>query len=160
MRTLIKNGTLVTAVDTYPADLWIVDGRIDAITRSGDAAATADRTIDATGMYVLPGGIDAHTHLDMPFGGTNSIDDFESGTLAAAHGGTTTIIDFAIQKKGGSLREALDTWHAKAEGKAAIDYGFHMIVTDAPPAALAEMGDMVREGVTSFKLFMAYPGVL
>src|SRR5438132_845813 len=88
-------------------------------------------------------GTDAHTHLDMPFGGTHSIDDFESGTLAAAHGGTTTLIDFAIQKKGGSLREALDTWHAKAEGRALVDYGFHMIATDVPPPVLAEMGAIV-----------------
>jgi dihydropyrimidinase len=162
MRTLIKNGTLVTAADSYLADLWIEGGRIVAITHphGRDRGSPPERTIDAAGCYVLPGGIDAHTHLDMPFGGTLSIDDFESGTIAAAHGGTTTIIDFAIQKKGGSLREALDTWHQKAEGKAAIDYGFHMIATDTPPAVLSEMGDMVREGVTSFKLFMAYPGVL
>ncbi|MFO0759267.1 MAG: dihydropyrimidinase [Byssovorax sp.] len=160
MRTLIKNGTCVTASDTFAADLWIEGGKITGLVQPGTALGTADRTIDAKGKYVIPGGIDAHTHLDMPFGGTNSIDDFESGTLAAAHGGTTTIIDFAIQKKGSSLREALDTWHAKAEGRTYVDYGFHMIATDVPPAALAEMGDMVREGVTSFKLFMAYPGVL
>ena len=161
-RTLIKNGTLVTASDTFAADLWIEGGKIAAITQTGrsDLGLSADRTIDAAGQYLLPGGIDAHTHLDMPFGGTNSIDDFESGTTAAAFGGTTTIIDFAIQKKGGTLREALDTWHGKAEGKAVIDYGFHMITTDAAPEFLNEMGDMVREGVTSFKLFMAYPGVL
>src|SRR6185369_14769940 len=117
------------------------------------------RTIDAAGKFVIPGGIDVHTHLDMPFGGTTSADDFESGTIAAAHGGTTSIVDFAIQYRGQTLRHALDAWRAKAEGKAAIDYGFHMIVTDLNDAVEAEMDQLVREGVTSFKLFMAYPGV-
>ena len=161
MKTRIKNGTVVTASDTFTADVLIENSKIAALIAPGHIMSSADiREIDATGKYIIPGGIDAHTHLDMPFGGTNSIDDFESGTVAAAHGGTTTIIDFAIQKKGGTLREALDTWHQKAEGKAAIDYGFHMIATDVPPAQLDEMADIVREGVTSFKLFMAYPGVL
>jgi dihydropyrimidinase len=158
MRTLIKGGTVVTASDTFKADVLVEDGKITQLGASLTMAA--DTTIDATGKYVLPGGIDAHTHLDMPFGGTVSADDFESGTLAAAFGGTTTIVDFAIQQKGGTLRQALDTWHAKAEGKAAIDYGFHMIVTDLPASVQDEMGVMVKEGVTSFKLFMAYPGVL
>src|ERR1700760_3438808 len=129
MRTLIQNGTCVTASDTFVADVWIDNGKITALTQPGTQLGTVDKTIEAKGKYVIPGGIDAHTHLDMPFGGTSSIDDFESGTLAAAHGGTTTIIDFAIQKKGGSMREALDTWHAKAEGKAYCDYAFHMIAT-------------------------------
>ena len=160
MRTLIKNGTCVTASDTFVADLWIKDDKIEALVAAGTALGQADRTIDAQGRYVIPGGIDAHTHLDMPFGGTTSIDDFESGTLAAAYGGTTTIVDFAIQQKGTMLRQALDTWHAKAEGKAHVDYAFHLIATDVPPPVLAEMGEMVKEGVTSFKLFMAYPGVL
>jgi dihydropyrimidinase len=160
MRTLIKNGTCVTASDTFAADVWIENGKIQALVAPGTALGTADKTIDAKSKYVIPGGIDAHTHLDMPFGGTTSIDDFESGTVAAAHGGTTTIVDFAIQKKGGTLREALDAWHGKAEGKAQIDYAFHMIATDVPPPVLEEMGQLVREGVTSFKLFMAYPGVL
>ena len=162
MRTLIKNGTVVTASDTFAADVWIEGGRIVALTHPAgrERADSPDQTIDATGKLVMPGGIDAHTHLDMPFGGTNSIDDFESGTVAAAYGGTTTIIDFAIQKKGGTLTEALDTWHAKAEGNAAIDYGFHMIATDVPPSQLDEMAKIVKEGVTSFKMFMAYPGVL
>jgi dihydropyrimidinase len=162
MRTLIKNGTVVTASDTFVADVWIEGGRIVALTHPAgrDRAAKVDLEVDADGKYVIPGGIDAHTHLDMPFGGTTSIDDFESGTIAAAHGGTTSIIDFAIQTKGKSLTEALDTWHAKAEGKASIDYGFHMIATDVPPSQLDEMAKIVREGVTSFKLFMAYPGVL
>jgi len=160
MRTLIKNGTCVTASDTFAADLWIDNGKIAALVQPGTPLGNADLTVDAKGKYVIPGGIDAHTHLDMPFGGTSSIDDFESGTLAAAHGGTTCIVDFAIQKKGGYLREALDTWHQKAEGRALVDYAFHMIATDVPPPVLDEMGAIVKEGVTSFKLFMAYPGVL
>jgi dihydropyrimidinase len=158
---LIKGGTVVTAVDTYKADVAIVDGKIAAI--FGDGAAPAgpwDQTIDATGKYVMPGGIDAHTHLDMPFGGTVSADDFQSGTLAAAYGGTTSIVDFAIQAKGEPLRKGLDMWHAKAEGKAAIDYAFHMIMTDVNDATVEEMGKLVSEGITSFKMFMAYPGVL
>ncbi|MCE9575221.1 MAG: dihydropyrimidinase [Deltaproteobacteria bacterium] len=161
MRTLIKDGTVVTATDTYAADVWIEDGVITAIAAPGQRAAlgVADVVVDARGKYVMPGGIDCHTHMDLPFGGTNSSDDFDTGTYAAAHGGTTTIIDFAIQQKGGAMRAGLDTWHAKAEGRAAIDYGFHMIMTEANPQALAEMADMVREGVTSFKMFMAYPGV-
>ncbi len=161
MRTLIKDGTVVTATDTYAADVWIEDGVITAIASPGQRAAlgVADVVVDAQGKYVMPGGIDCHTHMDLPFGGTNSSDDFDTGTYAAAHGGTTTIIDFAIQQKGGAMRAGLDTWHAKAEGRAAIDYGFHMIMTEANPSALAEMADMVREGVTSFKMFMAYPGV-
>jgi dihydropyrimidinase len=160
MRTLLKNGTCVTASDTFAADVILDNGKIAGLVAPGSAVGNFDKTIDAHKKYIIPGGIDAHTHLDMPFGGTNSIDDFESGTLAAAHGGTTCIVDFAIQKKGGSLREALDTWHAKAEGKALVDYAFHMIATDVPPPVLEEMGGLVREGVTSFKLFMAYPGVL
>ena len=158
--TLIKNGTLVTASDTFAADLLIEGERIVRIEQPGRAAPPSARVIDANGCYVLPGGIDAHTHMDMPFGGTTSSDDFETGTRAAAYGGTTCLVDFAIQQKGGTLRQALDTWHKKAEGKACIDYAFHMIMTDAPQDCLGEMADIVREGVTSFKLFMAYPGVL
>src|SRR2546425_2256025 len=124
--TIVKNGAIVTATDTYSADVGISAEKISAIA-AGLAAENAARVIDASGCYVLPGGVDVHTHLDMPFGGTTSVDDFDSGTLAAAHGGTTSIIDFAIQVKGGSLKQALDTWHAKAEGKANVDYGFHMI---------------------------------
>jgi dihydropyrimidinase len=160
MRTLIKNGTCVTASDTFAADVWLKDDKIEALVALGTPLGQPDKTIDAKGQYVIPGGIDAHTHLDMPFGGTTSIDDFESGTLAAAHGGTTCIVDFAIQQKGTMLRQALDTWHSKAEGKAHVDYAFHLIATDVPPPVLTEMGEMIKEGVTSFKLFMAYPGVL
>ena len=163
-RTLIHGGTLVTAVDTYAADLVIEDGKIAAHLAPGHAAAapgaTFDTILDATGKYVMPGGIDAHTHLDMPFGGTSASDDFETGTRAAAYGGTTSIVDFAIQSKGDALRKGVDIWHAKAEGKAAIDYAFHLIMTDVNTETAAEMGQVVNEGITSFKLFMAYPGVL
>jgi len=156
--TLIKNGIAVTATDSYPADIGISKGKIVAV---GQALPTesATKTFDAQGNFVFPGGIDVHTHLDMPFGGTKSADDFESGTRAAAFGGTTTLIDFAIQYKGQTLRTALDTWWKKADGKAVIDYGFHCIVTDLPDARLEEMKSLVHEGITSFKLFMAYPGV-
>jgi dihydropyrimidinase len=160
-RTLIQGGTIVTAIDTYAADVAIEGEAIVAVFQPGFTPATGfDVTIDARGKYVFPGGIDAHTHMDMPFGGTNSSDDFETGTLAAAYGGTTSIVDFAIQKKGEALRAGLDTWHAKAEGQAAVDYGFHLIMTDVNEDTAAEMQKAVDEGVTSFKLFMAYPGVL
>jgi dihydropyrimidinase len=157
MKTLIKNGTIVTATDTYAADVLIDDDKISAIGAS--LPGPADKTIDAKGRYVIPGGIDVHTHLDMPFGGTKSVDDFRTGTIAAAFGGTTCVVDFAIQERGKSLRQAWETWMGKAEGKAAIDYGFHMIMRESTPELREEMGEMVREGVTSFKLFMAYPGV-
>jgi dihydropyrimidinase len=160
-RTLIANGTVVTAADAFRADVWIEDGTIVAVADARQRAAfAADRTIDATGRYVMPGGIDVHTHLDMPFMGTTTADDFASGTVAAAHGGTTCIVDFAIQGRGQSLRQGLDAWHAKAAGKAAIDYGFHMIMADVNPATLEEMGPLAGEGVTSYKLFTAYPGAL
>ena len=156
--TLIQGGTVVTASDTFTADVGVAGGRVAAI-----AAAlpreSAKQVLDARGLYVLPGGIDVHTHLDMPFGGTTSADDFQTGTIAAAHGGTTTLIDFAIQYKGQTLREAFDTWMKKADGKAVTDYAFHCIMTDLPDARLEEMDALVREGVSSFKLFMAYPGV-
>jgi dihydropyrimidinase len=160
-RTLIQGGTIVTATDTFLGDLVIEGGKITAILGPGAfPGGTFETTIDAKGKFILPGGIDAHTHLDMPFGGTTSSDDFETGTLAAAYGGTTSIVDFAIQAKGEPLRKGLDLWHSKAEGKAAIDYAFHMIMTDVNEATAQEMGQVVSEGVTSFKLFMAYPGVL
>jgi dihydropyrimidinase len=159
MKTLIKNGRIITAVDDYIGDILIEDEIISVIGKQLDMEA--DKIIDAKDRLVIPGGIDAHTHMDMPFGGTTSADDFRTGTLAAAHGGTTTIIDFAIQNKGKSIVEALDTWHEKAAGKTAIDYGFHMIVTDLPPERLKEVKRLINdEGVTSFKMFMAYPGVL
>lgn len=158
MKILVKNGRIVTATDDYFADL-LVDGETVALIGK-NLTVEADRVFDATGRLVIPGGIDPHTHLDMPFGGTVSADDFASGTRAAAFGGTTTIVDFAIQTKGRSTKEALDAWHAKAEGKAVVDYGFHMIVTDMPLERLPEMGALADEGVTSYKLFMAYPGVL
>src|ERR1700692_1164793 len=159
MSTLIRNGTVVTSESSAPADV-LVDGEKIKEVRKGIPVSAAERRLDATGLYVMPGGIDAHTHLDMPFGGTTSSDDFETGTRAAAFGGTTTIVDFAIQARGTRMRDALDTWWKKAENKACIDYGLHMIVTDLGGAGLEDMDDMVREGVASFKLFMAYPNVL
>lgn len=158
MKTLIRNGRIVTAQDDYHADVLIEHESIAAIGRN--LTVQADAVFDASGLLVLPGGIDVHTHLDMPFGGTVSSDDFETGTRAAAFGGTTTLIDFAMQTKGQSMRTALDTWFAKADGRAAIDYSFHMVVTDLPDAKIEEMNSLIRDGVTSFKLFMAYPGVL
>jgi dihydropyrimidinase len=158
MSLLIKNGRIITSVDDYYADIFIEDETIDVIGKNLEMEA--DRVLDAKGYLVIPGGIDPHTHLDMPFGGTTSADDFESGTRAAAHGGTTTLIDFAIQTKGQSTLEALDTWHAKAQGKTAIDYGFHTIITDLEENRISEMRKLADEGITSYKLFMAYPGVL
>jgi len=158
MSVLIKNGRVITAVDDYMGDVYIENETVSLIGKNLEVEA--DEVIDASGKYLFPGGLDPHTHLDMPFGGTTSADDFETGTRAAAHGGTTTLIDFAIQTKGHSTLEALDTWHAKADGKTAIDYGFHMIVTDLEDNRLHEMKMLADAGVTSYKLFMAYPGVL
>ena len=160
MRTLITNGTIVTAEGSYRADVLVDGERIDAIaTDMPGHGVTADETIDATGRYLIPGGIDAHTHMELPFGGTFAKDTFETGTRAAAIGGTTSIIDFAVQSRGGSLREGLDTWLAKAEGNAVADYGFHMIMSDVNDDTLKEMDTLVGEGVPDFKLFTAYPGV-
>src|SRR5438094_2266262 len=156
--TIIANGKVVTATDTYLADIAIRAVKIAAVGQNLPKQNAA-RVLDAAGKYVFPGGIDVHTHLDMPFGGTTSADDFETGTRAAAFGGTTTLIDFAIQYKGQSLRTAFDTWMKKASQKAVCDYAFHCIITELGDTQLKEMNALVREGVTSFKLFMAYPGV-
>ncbi len=157
MRTLIKNGIIITASDTYKADLLIENERIKAI--EANSGAKADSIVDATGKYIFPGAIDVHTHFDMPFGGTVSADDFTTGTTAAAAGGTTTIIDYAIQTPGKSLQDALETWHRKAEGKCAVDYGFHVAVTDLNDDTIAEIPDLVAGGYPSFKVFMAYKNV-
>lgn len=157
MRTLIKNGTLVSASDTVAADLLIENGKIALIgqdMQDDDAA-----TIDASGKLLLPGGIDVHTHLELPFGGTVSSDDFFTGHRAAAFGGTTTHLDFVIQPIGGSLHDGIAAWHEKANGKAAIDYGFHIAITDLRDDVMAEIPSVVDEGITSLKLFMAYKGV-
>src|SRR4051794_23157873 len=160
MRTLIKNGTIVTAVDQYTGDVLVEGEKIAVIGTSLDIpAANVDKVIDAAGKYVLPGGIDVHTHMDMPFGGATSADDFETGTRAAAFGGTTTIVDFAIQYRGQTLHHAWEEWSRKAEGKAVVDYGFHMIITDLNDQVEGEMDALVKQGITSFKMFMAYPGV-
>jgi dihydropyrimidinase len=160
MRTVIANGTIVTADGSWRGDV-LVDGETIAQVGSDLAAAgvTADETIDAAGKYVIPGAIDVHTHMELPFGGTFAKDTFETGTRAAAFGGTTTIVDFAVQSKGQALRAGLDAWHAKAEGNTVIDYGFHMIMSDVNDDTLAEMDQLVAEGVPDFKLFTAYPGV-
>ena len=157
MRTLIKNGTVVTASDTNKTDV-LIDGEKVAAIGSG-LSGSADQVIDAENRYVMPGAIDVHTHMELPFGGTFASDDFATGTAAAAWGGTTTIVDFAVQTFGQSLRQGLDQWHKKAEGKAYTDYGFHMIVREINDSILKEMDALVNEGVPSFKLFMAYPGV-
>jgi dihydropyrimidinase len=156
LRTLIKNGIVVTATETLKADVLVEGERVASIGLSIDAEA--DKVIDASNRYVMPGGVDPHTHMDLPFGGSFCSDDFGTGTRAAAFGGTTTIVDFALQGTGESLRQGLDLWHQKAE-KAFTDYGFHMIVKEVNDQVLAEMDQLVGEGVTSFKLFMAYPGV-
>jgi dihydropyrimidinase len=161
-RTIIRGGLVITASDEIHADVLIEGERVVALAATDSAAArawTAAAEIDATGKYVIPGGVDAHTHMEMPFGGTKASDTFETGSRAAAWGGTTTIVDFAIQSVGHSLRDGLDAWHAKAEGNCAIDYAFHMIMSDVTKDSLNEMDALVGEGVTSFKLFMAYPGV-
>jgi dihydropyrimidinase len=160
MRILIQGGTVLSPSGASRADVLVEDERITAVTAPGLFGADAvDEVLDAKGKYVMPGGIDAHTHMEMPFGGSSSSDTFSTGTTAAAWGGTTTIIDFAVQAKGTSLLSTLDKWHEKAEGNCAIDYGFHMIVSDVNDTTLKEMETCIGSGVTSFKMFMAYPGV-
>jgi dihydropyrimidinase len=159
MSVLIRGGRIVTAADDYVADLYVEDEAVSLIGESLDVQA--DRTIDASGKYVLPGGVDPHTHLDMPFGGTVTIDDFESGHTAAAFGGTTCHVDFIIQPKGATFAQALEEWHSKREGKALIDNGFHMAVTDlVEGGTLEELATLPDQGVTSYKLFMAYKGAI
>jgi dihydropyrimidinase len=159
MSILIKGGRIVTAADDYVADLFIEDETITLIGSSLDQAA--DRVIDATGKYVLPGGVDPHTHLDMPFGGTVTIDDVESGQTSAAFGGTTCHVDFIIQPRGATFAEALEEWRGKANGKQVIDMGYHMAVTDLKSGGtLEELASLPEQGITSYKLFMAYKGAL
>ncbi len=164
MTMLIKNGTVITSIGASAADVLVHDEKIVAVMEPGSTIATtaesgAERVIDAKGLYVIPGGVDGHTHMELPFGGTEASDDFENGTRAAAWGGTTTIIDFAVQTYGTRVRDALDTWMEKAEGNCAIDFGFHQILGDVNDQSLKDMDALVDEGITSFKLFMAYPGV-
>jgi dihydropyrimidinase len=163
MSVLISGGTVVSASGPYPADVLVDGETIAAVYTPGTAAlagVSAERTIDATGKYVVPGGVDVHTHMQMPFGGTEASDTFATGTTAAAWGGTTTIVDFALQRTGEVVQDGLAAWHAKADGNCAIDYGFHMILGGVDDDALKAVDALVAdEGVTSFKLFMGYPGV-
>ncbi|PRS29044.1 dihydropyrimidinase [Bacillus sp. RJGP41] len=158
MKKIIKNGTIATAADTYQADILIENEKIAMIGK--DLPAEGAEIIDAKGAYIFPGGIDPHTHLDMPFGGTTTKDDYETGTIAAAYGGTTTIIDFCLTEKGVPLKKAIETWHEKATGKAAIDYGFHLMISEINDDVLAELPSIIdNEGISSFKVFMAYKNV-
>ncbi len=160
MGTLIKGGKVVSAAGTQLADVLIEGETIAQVAPNIETAG--HQVVDAAGMLLLPGGIDVHTHLDMPFGGTVSADDYEWGTRAAAIGGTTTVIDFALQSMGKPMTDAFKTWRAKSQGKACIDYALHMAVTDLGPddVWLDDVDTMVAEGITSFKIFMAYPNVL
>src|SRR5258707_6774163 len=157
MNALIKRGRIITAADDYKADILIEDELISVI--GATLEMEADNVVDASGKLVIPGGIDPHTHMELPFGGTEASDDFRTGTIAAAHGGTTSIIDFAVQYKGQAMIEGIDNWHKKAEGKTAVDYGFHLITTELQDCQIEELHTAMDEGVTSFKMFMAYPGV-
>ena len=162
---LIKGGTVVSATGRTEADVLVDGEQVVALLAPGsqllgnDVGAGVDQVIDATGKYVIPGGVDAHTHMELPFGGTFASDTFETGTRAAAWGGTTSIIDFAVQTYGQRVEDGLAAWHGKAEGNCAIDYGFHQIIGEVNDASLKAMDGLIDEGVTSFKLFMAYPGV-
>lgn len=158
MRTLITNGHVVTATDDYMGDILIDGEQIAALGGPGAFASTqSNAVIDAQGKYIFPGAIDVHTHMELPLPTTVASDDFETGTIAAACGGTTTILDFANQRRGHTLQEALQSWHRKADGKAVIDYGFHMTITDLAAAPEEAMDEMVSAGLTTFKLLMAYP---
>jgi dihydroorotase-like cyclic amidohydrolase len=165
MTTLVHGGTVVSSTGAIRQDVLVDGEKIVALLAPGskalgvDLAAAVDVVIDATGKYVIPGGIDAHTHMEMPFGGTTASDSFETGTRAAAWGGTTTIVDFVVQSHGQRVLDTVASWHAKAAGNCAIDYGFHQIVGDVNDESLASMDALIDEGITSFKLFMAYPGV-
>jgi dihydropyrimidinase len=165
VKTLIKGGTVVNATGTAQADVLIDGETIAAVLAPGstllgfDIENNVDQVVDASGKYVIPGGIDAHTHMQMPFGGTEASDTFETGTRAAAHGGTTSIIDFVVQYAGENILDQYRLWHEKAAGNCAIDYGFHQILSDVQDSSLTAMDELINEGVTSFKLFMAYKGV-
>src|SRR4051794_28371871 len=162
MTTLIKGGTVVSASGSSAADVLVEGETIVAVLAPGSTALgpiQAETTIDATGKYVIPGGVDGHTHMEMPFGGTTASDTFETGTRAAAWGGTTTIVDFVVQSQGQRVMDTLAAWHAKADGNCAIDYGFHQIIGGVDDESLKSMDELIDEGITSFKLFMAYPGV-
>ena len=165
MKTLIKNGTVVNSTGRGDADVLIDGEKIAAVLAPGssllgfDIESNVDRVIDAAGRYVIPGGIDAHTHMEMPFGGTFASDTFETGTRAAAHGGTTSIVDFVVQYAGEHVLDQFRLWHEKAAGNCAIDYGFHQILSDVQDSSLGAMDELIEEGVSSFKLFMAYKGV-
>ena len=159
MSLLIKNGRIITAADDYVADIYIENEKI--VTIGKNLAVTADKVIDAKNKLVIPGGIDPHVHLDMPFMGTYSSDNYETGTRAALFGGTTMVIDFILQTQGKSLYAALNEWKGRSDGNAVGDYSFHMAVTDFNPSTQAEIKDMIeKEGITSFKTFMAYKGAL
>ncbi|MBI5476745.1 MAG: dihydropyrimidinase [Ignavibacteriales bacterium] len=158
MKLIIKNGTIITAEKSFRSDLLIEDEKITHI--EGNITIDNIESIDASGKYIIPGGVDVHTHLDMPMGKIKSRDDFESGTRAAAFGGTTTIIDYATQSRGMKVQIALDEWRKKAAGKSFIDYGFHMIIIETGKTLNEDIAELIQEGVTSFKLFMAYPGTL
>ena len=160
MKILIRQGEIITATDRYVADIYVEDGKVCAIGKDLKKAYSADRTLDAGGLLVLPGGIDAHTHMDMPFMGTRSSDDFETGTAAALVGGTTSIIDFAIQTQGHTMLDAFNQWMERAQGQAVGDFAFHMAVTDFNDKTLLEVEQLMTKGITSFKTFTAYKGAL
>lgn len=155
MKTLIQQGRIVTAADEFVADL-LIDGETISLIGAHIDASAADQVIDASGLYVLPGGVDVHTHLDMEWRGTRTCDDFYSGHRAALFGGTTSHVDFSVQPRDGTLSDAIRTWHGKANGKALMDYGFHVAITNLTDSVMAEIADLPSQGVTSIKMFMAY----